>query len=100
MDNGQVLFVPGNFGIHTQKPPNCSTAPSNVDSSNPRYMRFDIDGTSVSVYEGSDAMARCRDSQAPSLTIALPIAPSPAPSSPSQQYGNCVPLLTKVTQSP
>jgi len=107
LDNGQVLFVPwrldyfgiyvpsfvpwrmDHFGIHTQKPPNCSTAPSNVDSSNPRYMRFDIDGTSVSVYEGSDAMARCRDSQAPSLTIALPIASAPAPSSPSQQYGNC-----------
>ena len=62
-----------------------------VDSSYSIYMRFDIDGASVSVYEGSDAMARCRDSQAPSLTIALPIAPSPAssPSSPSQQYGNC-----------
>ena len=110
LDNGQILFVPwtmDNFGIYTPKSPDCSTAPSNLvvsvfelaghwiamDSnfSYSRYMRFDIDGASVSVYEGSDAMARCRDSQAPSLTIALPIAPSPAssPSSPSQQYGNC-----------
>ena len=112
LDNGQILFVPwkmDNFGIYTPKSPDCSTSPSNlvvsvfelaghwrsamdsfgaqsVDSSYSIYMRFDIDGASVSVYEGSDAMARCRDSQAPSLTIALPIAPSPAssPSSPSQ----------------
>ena len=66
LDNGQGDWI-------------VSPVPWNVDShSHPRYMRFDIDGANVSVYEGSDAMARCRDSQAPSLTIALPIASTPS----------------------
>ena len=79
----------GSVHVYSLSPIPCPAAShdtaSSVDPSEPpRYMRFDVDAATVSVYEGSDAHNACLAAAEPSLTIATPTTPSPPP-----RFGDC-----------
>ena len=79
----------GSVHVYSLSPIPCPAASHDTASSvdppePPRYMRFDVDAATVSVYEGSDAHNACLAAAEPSLTIATPSTPSPPP-----RFGDC-----------